>query len=579
MAFLEVATGRNIGQRIMLEGDSIVLGRHPNCDVVLDEGAVSRQHAKLTQQGGRYFVEDMGSRNGTFVNGEEVTAQRQLVPDDELKICDLIFTFHQALPQEAGILTRDGATVALMVEDHAPTGHSTIMSKLDLSSVGGGFRVSVNPEIKLKALIEISTDLAHLLSLDEMLPRILDSLFKIFVQADRGFIVMRDTVDGPLIPKAVRYRRDRNEDAIRISKTVVRRVMDEKQAILSADAAADSKFAMSESIADFHIRSLMCVPMIGSEGHAIGVIQIDTLDQRSRFQDEDLEVLASVAAQAAFAIENARLHATMVRQAELERDLSLAREVQKGLLPNVAPRIKGYSFFHFYEPARHVGGDLYDYVVLPDGRVAVLLGDVSGKGVSAAILMAKITAEARFHLAGGLTAGQTMTALSNSFSGRGWDDRFVTMVLAVVDTNEHQVTLVNAGHMPPLMRNAKGKVVEMGEETAGVPLGVLNNYEYQEYTFPLEAGASLTAFTDGFSEALNSAGKLYGIKRLEKQLGKTAASVTEMGEHILNDVTAFVGKTPQSDDMCLICLGRDGEVVLRDTDPQEAAPERAAAKS
>ncbi|MDA7980593.1 MAG: SpoIIE family protein phosphatase [Pirellulales bacterium] len=568
MAYLEVGAGRNIGQRIALDGDSFVLGRHPNCDIVLDEGAVSRQHAKISRQNGKFIVEDLGSRNGTFVNNEEVLEPQPLTAFDEVKICDLVFTFNDAAPSQPDTLTKDGATIAMMVEEHVG-GNSTIMSQLDLSSLGGTLRVSVNPEVKLKALIEITKDLANLLTLEEMLPKILDSLFKIFVQADRGFIVLRDAPDGPLIPKAVRNRRDKDEDAIRISKTVVRRVMDEKQAILSADAAADSKFAMSESIADFHIRSLMCVPIIGSDGEAIGVIQIDTLDQRSRFQDEDLEVLASVGSQAAFAIENARLHASMIQQAEFERDLAMAREVQQGMLPHAAPRIESYSFFHFYEPAKDVGGDLYDYVVLPDSRVAILLGDVSGKGISAAILMAKITSEARFHLASGLSAGQTMTSLSTSFAGRGWDDRFVTMVLAVVNTNTHEVTLVNAGHMPPLLRDRKGVVTEVGEESASVPLGVLRNHEYEEFTLMLEPGSNLTAYTDGFSEALNSTKQLYGIKRLEEQLSRTAASVSEMGEHLLKDVTEFVGDTPQSDDMCLICFGRDPEVVLRDTDPSE----------
>ncbi len=565
MAYLEVATGRNVGQRIALDGDSFVLGRHPNCDIVLDEGAVSRQHAKITRSNGKFLVEDMGSRNGTFVNEEEIEAPRALVPFDEIKICDLVFTYKETIPNQSDILTKDGATIAMMVDENT-SGNSTIMSKLDLSSVGGSLRVSVNPEIKLQALIEITQDLANLLTLDEMLPKILDSLFKIFVQADRGFIVLRDTPDGPLIPKAVRNRRDKDSDAIRISRTVVRRVMEEKQAILSADAEADSKFSMSESIADFHIRSLMCVPIIASDGKALGVIQIDTFE-RSRFQEEDLEVLASVASQAGFAIENARMHDSLVRQAEFERDLAMARQVQQGLLPHSAPRIDHYSFFHFYEPARDVGGDLYDYVVLPDARVAVLLGDVSGKGISAAILMAKIMSEARFHLASGLSAGEAMTLLSNSFAERGWDDRFVTMVLAVVDTQKHTVTLVNAGHMPPLLRDRKGKVEEVGEESASIPLGVLRNHEYDEFTLTLQPGSSLTAFTDGFSEAMNAEKQLYGIERLQQKLKQTASSVSELGENILQDVKEFVGQTPQSDDMCLICFGQDAEVVLRDTDP------------
>ena len=203
---------------------------------------------------------------------------------------------------------------------------------------------------------------------------------------------------------------------------------------------------------------MMCAPLVDSDGNSLGVIQIDTLDQRQRFQQDDLDVLASIASQAAIAVDNAQLHETALRQQAMERDLELAHKVQRGLLPAAPPPLPGYHFFDFYEPANQVGGDYYDYVELPDDRLAVVVGDVSGKGVSAALLMAKLSGEVRYCLASEPTPAAAMSRINASFSRSGWQDRFVTFVLAVLDVEKHELTLVNAGHMPPLLRQRQGAV-------------------------------------------------------------------------------------------------------------------------
>ena len=144
-------------------------------------------------------------------------------------------------------------------------------------------------------------------------------------------------------------------------------------------------------------------------------------------------MLASVASQAAIAVDNAQLHENALKQQAVERDLELAHKVQRGLLPARPPQLAGYHFFDFYEPANQVGGDYYDYIELPGGRLAVVLADVSGKGVSAALLMAKLSGEVRYCLASEPTPAAAMNRINASFSRSGWDDRFVTFVLAVLD--------------------------------------------------------------------------------------------------------------------------------------------------
>ena len=225
---------------------------------------------------------------------------------------------------------------------------STIMSKLDISSGAAGVRLSVNPEMKLRALIEITQNLRKSLAVDEVLPKLLDSLFKIFVQADRGLRraarAGRRAIDAQGGQAAAARRRTTRSASAARSST---RCWPNKQAILSADAATDARFEMSQSIADFRIRSMMCAPLVDSDGEALGAIQIDTLDQRSRFQQEDLDMLAGVAGQAAFALENAQLHEQALKQHQIQRDLELAHKVQQGLLPAAPAEARRLPLFRF----------------------------------------------------------------------------------------------------------------------------------------------------------------------------------------------------------------------------------------
>jgi serine phosphatase RsbU (regulator of sigma subunit) len=537
-----------------------VLGRHPECDIVLDAAAVSRQHAQILNDGDNYFVEDLHSRNGTFVNGRLVEGRHLLRDGDRLKICDLSFTFYRNSPSDdatqPALLQGTLTAGAEFTDDEVQQGNSTIMSKLDASPRRAGPLSIANPEVKLRAMIEIAHNLGKAVAMDEVLPKLLDSIFKIFVQADRGFVILRSSAEGPLVPKAIKHRRADMEDRVRISRTIIRQAMDSKEAILSADAATDMRFESSQSIADLRIRSVMCAPLIDSDGNALGVIQIDTLDQRQRFQADDLDVLVSIASQAAIAVDNAQMHETALRRQAVDRDLELANKVQRGLLPAHPPRVEGYHFFDFYESASQVGGDYYDYIDLPDHRLAVVLADVSGKGVSAALLMAKLSGEVRYCLASEPTPAAALDRINAAFCRSGWDDRFVTFILAVLDPVRHDVTVVNAGHMPPLLRLAAGQVESIGAQEAGVPLGIDSEAAYAQTTRKLAVGDSVTMFTDGISEAMNSNGALYGIDRLRKQVAGESANVSALGRQILDDVRRFVGGVSQSDDMCLACLGR-----------------------
>ena len=560
MAFLQVTEGPHLGAKYEVAKSKNVIGRHPDCQIVLEVGAVSRQHAQIIFQDNQFFVEDLLSRNHTFLNDNDIFEKGpvELNEGDSVRICDVSFAFHASegtAESEVEDATVDAGQVsALFVDDEGIEATATIMSKVDISSFRGRAQFVSSPEAKLKALLEITSSLGKALSLEEVLPNVLSSLFKIFMQADRGFLGLKND-QGVLVPRWTKARRADAEDTIRVSRTIVNQVMDSQEAILSADAATDERFNMSQSIADFRIRSMMCAPLIDSDGKSMGVIQVDTLDQSKRFQQDDLDVLASVAAQAGIAIDNAQMHEKALLQQALERDLQLAHDVQTGFLPSNPPELESYEFYQYYHPANHVGGDYYDYIRLTDGRIAVIVADVVGHGVAAALMMAKLSAETRFSLASQPNLAAAMNQLNDRLSEIA-TDRFVTLIAVLLDPNTHTATMVNAGHMSPMHRHADGSVDEPIVEEADLPLGVMEGVEYEQCEVTLQPGDSLTMYTDGINEAMNSDDEEYGIDAIRKHVEEKDASVQELGETILSDVRQFIGKSPQYDDMCLVCLRR-----------------------
>lgn len=570
MAYLVAENGPDLGMRYSLEIDEVTIGRHPDCQIpVKDSGRVSRYHAKIVRQGDAYFVKDLNSRNHTYLNDEQIDDTLHPLKDgDRLRICDMEFRFRQKDPSKEtkspskstaslGSLTAEDSSVsAELVDDEAPDDtSSTVLAAMDVSSGADGIvQLTSSLQARMSALMEITRSLGKALALDEVLPKVLNSLFKIFLQADRGFIVLR-AEDGSLVPRWTKSRRPGQDETIRISRTIVRRVMDSKEAILSHDVTKDDRLDMSQSIAELRIRSMMCAPLLDSEGQPLGVLQLDTLDQRKRFQSEDLEVLTTVAIQSGIAVHNAQLHERALRQKEMEQDLELAKEVQEAFLPQAAPTSKDYEFFAFYRPANFVGGDYYDYIALPDGRTAVIVADVVGHGIAAAMMMAKVSAEAKFCLASVAHPATAVTMLNERLSAMGIQ-RFVTFIAVVLDPAKHEATIVNAGHMAPIWRRSGTVIEEPGHDLAGLPLGIVRGIDYRQKTISLEPGDVLAMYTDGINEAMNPQGQQYTIDRIRTHVKNGGPELKWIGDVIVNEVQTHVGAGPQTDDMCLVLLRR-----------------------
>jgi phosphoserine phosphatase RsbU/P len=585
VAVLKVVSGDEAGRVAELAGERTVVGRHPNCQIVFENAAISRHHCQILESHGTFYLEDLRSRNGTHLNGQPIEGRTQLNEDDQIRICDIIATFHF---RNEDSTTTGSIIVATESDEEIPSypgerpthpdgsvqgsklggvgsvaagatgldkGDSSIISRGDSRHPDDLIRPSIKPEVKLRAMIEISQALRRELELDAVLPKILETLFRIFPQADQGFILLKDPRSNKLRVKATRSRNADKSDTVAVSMTVVRQVLASGEAILSTNVLDDSRFSSSASLTALQIRAMMCVPLLDQDqSETVGVIQIDTTSVNPGFTEEDKDLLVSIGVQAEMALEIAKLHEEVLRQREMERDLDFATQVQLGFLPKERPKVLGYAFADYYEAALRVGGDYFDYITLPNGRLALALGDVAGKGMPAALLMARLYSSTRFELFTAQDPATALNGLNKEIASSGLGHRFITFVLMVLDPQSGEVAVVNAGHLPPFLRRRDGRVEAIAQKESGLPLGIIPDQEYQAVKVQIEPGDALFAYTDGITEAMNDARGIYGRERLKKCVKRPFSGIGPLLKSIIADVETFTGGATHSrDDTC--CVG------------------------
>jgi serine phosphatase RsbU (regulator of sigma subunit) len=546
---LVLLTGDRAGTRWPILGDRFAVGRAPDCDAVVaaDDGpaaataradAVSRRHAVLVLDGGRWYVEDgdgrgRKSRNGTYVNKDPVPhpGRLPLRDGDRIRLCGVLLEFHDDPP----------STFA----PEASVGHSDSGPYLD-----------AQPAERLRVLLDVSAALRETLDPDEILGRTLDQLFRLFPRSDRGLVVFRDDPAGPLKVRALRAPGGGPADP-GFSTAVVRRCLERVEAVLGTDLPAE--FPESASVGGLPARSLMCAPLWVPGGQALGVVQLDTASERRKFTPDDLRLLLGVASQASVALSNARLHREALLAQRRARDLELARQVQRALLPRGLPDVTGYEFGAHYAAADEVGGDYYDFVALPGGRLAVLLGDVAGHGVAAGLVMARFGAEARACLEAAPDPAAAVARLNELVVRAAVPDSFVTLAAVVLDPASHAALVVSAGHPPPLVRRAGGAVEEaLSEEATGMALGLAGGQEYGCREVRLGPGDCVLLFSDGATEAADVGDRQFGTAGVRSALAAGGSSPRAAVEAVAAAVGRHATGCPQGDDITLVCLGRPG---------------------
>jgi len=529
-----------------LNQTSTVIGRETraggNADIEIAGDDVSRTHATILREGDCWFLVDDTSRNHTLVNGIDITGRgrRRLRDGAEIRIRQHRFVFED--PDSANA----SSIQILSDDDSSDMFPSSSISLERLSQI----RDQGDASRRLAALIQISRSLQRTLMLDDVLASTLDELFKILPAADRGCI---GTVseNGTIEANWGRYRNhNESQKDVEVSLTIVNRVLSSKEALLLDKET--TTLPATDSVYILPLGSVICAPLLDPDGNANGFLQLDT-SQSDGFGAKDLELVAAVAVQVSLAINMARLHETSVQQQVLLRDVENARAVQQNFLPQSSPPVPGYEFAHFYEPAKLIGGDYFDFVDLRNGRQAVVLADVGGKGVPAALYMAKLATETRSLLQRFDDATRVISELNRSLK-----TCFVTFALAVLDPVSHEVTVVNAGHRAPILRRNDGAIQSAGDEIVGLPFSVLEDNEYESATVSLRPGESIVMCSDGFEDALKkSPVERFGIKRIRAAIQSCDGTAADIRDLIVNGVSDFTGDTPQFDDMCLVVFRRE----------------------
>jgi serine phosphatase RsbU (regulator of sigma subunit) len=548
-----------------LARDETVIGRHPECHIQIDSNMVSRKHARVFRDGGRFLVEDLGSGNGTTVNGVRIVNPTPLTHDDRVKLGPILLRYIDSPgavnrapargPGAGG--DRPGAPPPAFKFNLADETEDAATITGALAGESGRFgALDVQPAAKLRGILEISRTLAGTVDLNSLLPKILDTLFTIFPGADRGCILLKDAATGQMIPRAIKHRRPGDDESVKLSRTIVNKVLADKTGILSADASSDARFQASESIANFTIRSMMCVPLLGLDGEPLGIINVDTQNPLKQFQKDDLDLLMAVAGQAALSYENARLVVSYTEKLKQDNEMQIAAGVQRALLPEHLPQVPGYEFSATYESAQAVGGDYYDCLLLPRDRVALAFGDVAGKGVPASLVMSRLSSVVQCTMEFVEDVGEAASRINEHMCANAVEGRFVTFTLALIDLTTNEMSLVIAGHMSPVIRRVDGSTEEFPETMIGLPLGVVTGMTYEVSRRTLQPGETVVIYTDGVSEAMNPASDLYGLERLRETITKSAPEPAKLAQVILADVKRHANGRAQNDDITLMVFGR-----------------------
>ncbi len=547
---LRETEGPNAGAIYELK-DVCILGRALDCHVHIRDLTVSRRHARITVVDGRYVLEDLGSGNGTYVNGRSVT-RHQLRHEDQVRVCSASFRFEE--------VERKTDSVTMV---NVPGGGPRIVKTVDVSksilpeptiTEASSPRDLLEMASRLKTVYAVSEAISSILDADELLAEVLARLFEVFPKAQRSFVMLKDEARQQLVPKVVKRRQEDDDGDMTVSRTILHEVMTRRHAVLSHDASEDQRFSAGHSVANIGIRSMMAAPLVWRR-EALGIVYLDSSGVAA-FSQADLELLSGIARQAATALGNARLHDELMKRKQLERDLVLAERIQQSFLPRRIPRLEGFTFCARYEPAYEIGGDFYDFVPLPDDRLGIVIGDVAGKGVSAALYMARLTRDLRYFALSEPEPSRVLDVLNQAVLDSGQDDIFVTMIYAVLDARSGRLHWANAGHMPPLLRSAAGSV-ESIEGSGGLPLGVMPEPSYATASIPLSSGDCVVLYTDGLVEALSPERKMFGLDRLRLAVGRGASQADRVLERAISDCQKHVGDAPQFDDTTVVCIGLD----------------------
>ncbi|HVS33061.1 MAG TPA: SpoIIE family protein phosphatase [Thermoanaerobaculia bacterium] len=522
--------------QLALPPSTITLGRASDCTIPIRDKFLSRRHAEINFDDGMWIVKDCGSVNGTLLNGNRLLAPATLKPGDRIILGDSEVVFESADAEPISQL--------IQLDSDSHSRNLAIPLQKAIQEDRGRDRASVITALAL----EFIEDRPMTELFDFILERVLGVM-----RPSRAALALLNP-DGKTFG-IVRVRRSDSAESteLAISRTLLSEVIEERKVISFVDNSQNDKLARAESIVRQQIRSAVCAPLVVGDA-VLGVLYIDYLATRGTVTEEDLRLLAQISRFAAVKLETTRLRDEAIAKAKMEDELRTAYTIQKRLLPRELPEIDGYVFAGNNKPCKTVSGDYYDVLVRPNGRIYFIIADVSGKGITAALVMSGLATAFSIFARYDPAPADLLRELNLTLTPKTSPSKFATVVVGVLDPSMGTIDFANAGHVPPLVVTARG--VHRLEMT-DIVVGLFENASYRNQFVRLESGDSLVLFTDGVTEAENEGEEQLGLEAVADLLAthhrRTANSILNM---IDVRVQEFCGAANLGDDVTMLAISR-----------------------
>jgi len=512
--------------------EALRIGRSPKNDLVVRDPHVSRFHAKIVRGAFGYYLVGLDSRNRTLVNGHPAEEPMVLDNGDRIQLGSTILAF-------------ESTTVPnVRIEETPRQAFSPVSSRSQAKARGHRM---------LGAILDADRELRPGRPLAEALGVILE-MARQAIPFERGAVLLRRW--GDLIPIAIYPSSATRDDPIIISRGILTHVMRTGTGTLTSDAMADDRFTGYDSVHRNRVRSALCVPIM-SPGGPLGAVYLDSSHEARLFSRDDLEILERIADLAGCKIECTRMFRHALEADRMQRELDVAWDLQRSILPAEPPRVPGYEFHAITRPCLQVGGDAYDYVTFPDGRVGLCVVDSAGHGLDASLLMAYCQASLRALCDLDLTAADTCRRLNGLLNARIPSNRFVTLFFGILDAERHTLSWVNAGQPSPVIVGRAGDTTFL--KRTGMPIGMFPDSAFRARTNAFDPGAVLVCFSDGLIDARDGAGRPFGAERLiELAVALRGLPPGEFVGEVMARVDAHAGAEPvDADDLTIMMVRRD----------------------